>query len=63
MSKDASASIPIVEFRNVSVRFGAFTAVHEISFSIRDNPQHGEFITIIAVLHAARHDRHWKERV
>ena len=23
----------------------------------------GEHITIIAVVHAARHDRHWKERV
>ena len=23
---------------------------------------HGEHFTIIAVLHSARHDRHWKER-
>jgi NitT/TauT family transport system ATP-binding protein len=31
----------------VSVRFGTFTAVHEISFRILDNPGQGEFITII----------------
>ncbi len=36
-----------MEFRRVSVRFGAFTAVRDISFSIRDAPNHGEFITII----------------
>jgi ABC-type nitrate/sulfonate/bicarbonate transport system ATPase subunit len=38
---------PILEFRDVSVRFGTFTAVHEISFRILDNPDRGEFITII----------------
>ena len=43
----ASEPDPIVEFRNVSVRFGAFTAVHDISFRILDNPDRGEFITII----------------
>ncbi|MBN1570656.1 MAG: ABC transporter ATP-binding protein [Acidobacteria bacterium] len=47
MSDTASASTPIVEFRNVSVRFGAFTAIHEVTFSIHDIPGHGEFITII----------------
>ena len=38
---------PILEFRGVSVRFGLFTAVHEMSFRILDNPDRGEFITII----------------
>jgi NitT/TauT family transport system ATP-binding protein len=38
---------PILEFCGVTVRFGAFTAVHEISFRILDNPDRGEFITII----------------
>ena len=38
---------PILEFRGVSVRFGSFTAVHDISFRILDNPDRGEFITII----------------
>ncbi len=36
-----------MEFRKVSVRFGAFTALHDISFRIHDNPERGEFITII----------------
>ena len=40
-------SIPVVELRNVSVRFGAFLAVHDISFNIQDIPDHGEFVTII----------------
>jgi len=38
---------PIVEFRNVSVRFGSFTALHEVSFTIEDLPNRGEFISII----------------
>jgi NitT/TauT family transport system ATP-binding protein len=37
----------ILEFRGVSVRFGSFTAVQEISFRILDAPDRGEFITII----------------
>jgi NitT/TauT family transport system ATP-binding protein len=40
-------SVPILEFRGVSVSFGAFKAMHEISFRILDNPDRGEFITII----------------
>jgi NitT/TauT family transport system ATP-binding protein len=43
----ASGSVPIVELRHVSVRFGSFLAVDNISFSIFDNPNHGEFVTII----------------
>ncbi len=38
---------PVVEFRNVSVRFGSFTALHEVSFTIEDLPNRGEFISII----------------
>jgi NitT/TauT family transport system ATP-binding protein len=38
---------PIVEFRKVNVRFGAFTAITDISIAISDEPRHGEFITII----------------
>jgi ABC-type nitrate/sulfonate/bicarbonate transport system ATPase subunit len=37
----------IVEFRNVSVRFGSFTALHEVSFAIENWPGRGEFISII----------------
>ena len=39
--------LPVVEFRNVSMRFGAFTAITEISFRIEDAPSKGEFITVI----------------
>jgi NitT/TauT family transport system ATP-binding protein len=31
----------------VTVRFGAFTALNDVSFSIPEVPNHGEFITII----------------
>ena len=37
----ASEPDPILEFRDVSVRFGSFTAVHDISFRILDNPDRG----------------------
>jgi NitT/TauT family transport system ATP-binding protein len=46
-TKDSSGSVPVVELRHVGVRFGAFTAIADISFSILDSPGHGEFITII----------------
>jgi NitT/TauT family transport system ATP-binding protein len=44
---DSSKSAPIVEFNHVSVRFGKFTAVRDISFRILDIPNQGEFVTII----------------
>jgi len=37
----------VVEFRRAAVRFGAFTALNDVSFSVPDTPQRGEFITII----------------
>ncbi len=43
----ASESKPVVAFRGVSVRFGTFTAISDISFAILDSPKKGEFITII----------------
>jgi len=45
--KDSPDSTPIIEFRKVSVRFGAFTAIAEISLKILNNPDCGEFVTII----------------
>jgi ABC-type nitrate/sulfonate/bicarbonate transport system ATPase subunit len=42
-----SPAVPIVEFCNVSVRFGSFAALTNISFRIMDAPGQGEFITII----------------
>jgi len=38
---------PIVEFRKVTIRFGSFTAVSELSFKVSDTPARGEFVTII----------------
>jgi NitT/TauT family transport system ATP-binding protein len=38
---------PVVEFRNAEVRFGAFTAITGITFTVEDVPQQGEFITMI----------------
>ncbi len=46
-SAAAKSKPPIVEFRNVTVRFGSFTAVNDISFAIEDLPGVGEFISII----------------
>jgi len=43
----SSPPIPIAEFQNVTVRFGAFTALNDISFTIDDVPDRGEFISII----------------
>ncbi len=37
----------VVEFRHVTVRFGSFTAVNDISFEIEDIPNRGEFVTMI----------------
>jgi NitT/TauT family transport system ATP-binding protein len=47
MTGEAADPHPVVEFRHVSVRFGAFTALHDISLGIPDIPDSGEFITII----------------
>ena len=44
---NASQSTPILEFRNVSVRFGRFTAVSSIFCSVLDIPNQGEFVSII----------------
>jgi NitT/TauT family transport system ATP-binding protein len=42
-----SAGVPVVEFRNVTVRFGGFTAISDISVAIEDIPNSGEFVCII----------------
>lgn len=42
-----SSETPVVELRKVIVRFGAFTALSDISLEIPDVPNHGEFITIL----------------
>jgi NitT/TauT family transport system ATP-binding protein len=47
VSKPNPPAPPIVEFRNVSVRFGSFTALHEVSFAVDNEPNCGEFISLI----------------
>jgi len=39
--------VPVVELRGVSVRFGAFLALHEVSLVVEDQLDSGEFVTII----------------
>lgn len=46
-AEKSAAAYPIVEFRNVTVRFGSFTAINDISFAIEDLPGVGEFISVI----------------
>ena len=40
-------STPVVDFRNVTLRFGSFTALNDISIKVDANPQRGNFIAII----------------
>ncbi len=46
-TKTPAATALIVEARHLTVRFGNFTALNDVSFAIPDVPHHGEFITII----------------
>jgi len=47
VSKSSPAEPPVVEFRNVSVRFGSFTALHDVSFAVENVVDRGEFISMI----------------
>jgi NitT/TauT family transport system ATP-binding protein len=47
VSASKSSGEPIVEFRNVSVKFGSFVALHDLSFVVEDIPDRGEFISMI----------------
>jgi NitT/TauT family transport system ATP-binding protein len=38
---------PVVEFQNVSVKFGSFTALHDVSFTVENVPNRGEFVSMI----------------
>ncbi len=44
---EKSAAPPVVEFRNVGVRFGSFAALQDVSCTIPYDPNHGHFITLI----------------
>jgi len=39
--------VPVVEIKNITVRFGKSIALHDISATVEDNLDAGEFITII----------------
>ncbi len=43
----AAAGPPVVDMKAVSVRFGSFQAVKDVSFEIPDKPGAGEFISIV----------------
>jgi ABC-type nitrate/sulfonate/bicarbonate transport system ATPase subunit len=47
VSNSKGSEPPIIEFRSVTVRFGAFTALHDVSFAIEDSPNRGEFVSLI----------------
>jgi len=48
---EAAPVPPVVEFRGVTKVFGkgpkAFTAIQDVSFTVEDNPGHGEFVGIL----------------
>jgi NitT/TauT family transport system ATP-binding protein len=37
----------VVEFHGVTKRFGSFTVIRDVTFSVPDRPDHGEFVTIL----------------
>ena len=47
-SPDAAAAVPnVVDFRNVTKRFGALTVIRDVTFSVEDLPNKGEFVAIL----------------
>jgi NitT/TauT family transport system ATP-binding protein len=47
VSDSRSAAAPIVEFRGVTLRFGQFTALLDVSFKVENEPNKGEFVSMI----------------
>jgi ABC-type nitrate/sulfonate/bicarbonate transport system ATPase subunit len=47
VSNSKTPEPPIIEFRGVTVRFGTFTALHDVSFTIEDAAHRGEFVSMI----------------
>jgi len=43
----SNAEPPVVEFQNVTVKFGSFTALHDVSFVVENEPNRGEFVSMI----------------
>ena len=46
-SAAAGAAPNVVDFRNVTKRFGALTVIRDVTFSVEDLPNKGEFIAIL----------------
>jgi NitT/TauT family transport system ATP-binding protein len=46
-ARSSSARPHVVEFRNVTKRFGPLTVIRDITFTVEDRPDHGEFICIL----------------
>jgi len=47
VSDSRSVTAPIVEFRGVTLRFGKFTALLDVSFTVDNEPNQGEFVSLI----------------
>src|SRR6185295_20401566 len=47
VSNSRSETAPIVEFRGVTLRFGQFTALLDVSFKVENEPNKGEFVALI----------------
>ena len=48
MPEPSAASAPnVVDFRNVTKRFGALTVIRDVTFSVEDLPDKGEFIAML----------------
>ena len=48
MATEPSTVVPnVVDFRNVTKRFGALTVIRDVTFSVPDVPNKGEFIAIL----------------
>jgi NitT/TauT family transport system ATP-binding protein len=48
MSGPDETGLPnVVEFRNVTKRFGDLTIIHDVTFAVKDLPNKGEFIAIL----------------
>jgi len=37
----------VVDFRGVTKRFGSFTVIRDVTFTVEDKPGRGEFISIL----------------
>ncbi|MEI7835049.1 MAG: ATP-binding cassette domain-containing protein [Planctomycetota bacterium] len=43
----APGGVPLIECRGVSVKFGGFTALHDVTLTVPESPGKGNFISIL----------------